>query len=494
VFSVLASLAVGAAAVFTTSFWGDSGVVSPVRAAEGTDSEIDGLVVLFEHELADRGYVSQPGTEFLADFEARYCEGDLFSALWANPQSPYIVFLMPEVPGQAPNTNLLGGSSASWRLREDEAIVVIGRTPPPEAYFSVDMTMMKGALRTGPLLWPAVGDPLDNMTVRTTGSTAYERPFAFVITGDRRTRAEVGEMLAAAGLGDATNDLTIPPAMFRLGLDEGSDEFFVALRTAVPDPGFEQALNDYRSAPPLRVLRVRPKGSAADETEPVYPADPLPVPPLRVPGTGTTELDLNPTLQLLRERIIETYPGFEAREVVLERGFEEPYPGLQTTAVTDPPAQGPAGGSYDARYLISPDIGLPDGSFLVVYGTNHVATGKAAYMSVTVYADAEAAVTLATKQHREVQGSARDFIPDDSNVDRFYAWAFSRAGDSGPTGEHVTALPPTNTDYCAPYGTDRPVDMGTAQVLTRAYMEPSTGTRPAISELLLDRVLVFTPQ
>lgn len=494
VLAMLVSLAVGAVVV-TTGFSAVAAAAEPAQAAESpAQADIDGLVALFQDELTRSGYVSQPGTVFLADFNRRYCEGDLFSAMWANPQSPYIVTAMPEVPGQAPNTNVLAGSSASWRLRQDEAIVIIGMTPPPEAFFSFDLTMLSGALRTGPLLWVAVGDPVDNRTVRTTGSTPYERPFALVLTGDRRTQAEVDQMLAAVGLDGATNDMTIPPAMFRLGLDEESDEFLFAMRTAVPDAGFEAALDDYRAAPPLRLLRVRPRGSSTDETKPVYPPDPLPVPPLRVSGTGTTELDLNPTLELLRQRIIERYPDYEAHDVVLERGFEESYPGLQENLVIDPPVQGVGNANNDARYLISTNFSLPDGSFLVVYGTDHVATGKAAYTSVSVYADAEAALTLASKQHDELRGSARDFIADDPNADLFYAWAFSRAGEGGPTGSHTTTLAPTDTDYCAQYGASRPVDMSTAQVAVRAYQEPATGSRPALSELLLDRLLLFTPK
>lgn len=100
---------------------------------------------------------------------------------------------------------------------------------------------------------------------------------------------------------------------------------------------------------------------------------------------------------------------------------------------------------------------------------------------------------LESKAHTELQGSARDFIGDQPNADEFYAWTFTRAA-SGPQGPHVTTLPPTSTVYCEQYGTTTPVDMGTVTVLTRIYMEPETKTHPALSELLLDRVLLFTPK
>ncbi|MEV0535973.1 hypothetical protein [Kitasatospora sp. NPDC050463] len=88
-------------------------------------------------------------------------------------------------------------------------------------------------------------------------------------------------------------------------------------------------------------------------------------------------------------------------------------------------------------------------------------------------------------------GSARDFVPDQPDADKLYAWAFSRAGSNGPSGPHVTALPSATTDFCARYGTDRPVDMSTIRVVARAYMQPETLSRPALSSLLLDRLLIF---
>lgn len=444
----------------------------------------------FQRELAHWGYVWQLGTERVTDLNQGYCKGEVYSAMWPNPQAPTIVTRMPEVQGQAPNTN----SEVTWRLRQDEAAVIIGVTPPPMAYFSFDLTMMKGSLATGPLLWVSVGDPVSNRTVRTTGSAPYDRLFALVITGNRRTQDEVNTMLAAAGLGGATNNVPIPPAMFRLGLDGASDEFFLGTRTAVPESGYEQARDEYLDAPPLTVFRVRPKSNSGDESQPVYTFDPLPVPRLRVAGTGTTELDLNPTLQLLRRRIVDSYPGYDAHDIVVERAFEESYPGLQENLLIDPPTLGVGAYSYDARYLMSPNFTLADGSFIVAYGTNHVATGKASYASIAVYADPEAALTLKTKHHLELQGSARDFIPDQQNADSFYAWSFSRAGSSGPTGLHVTPLAATSTIFCKPYGTERHVNMSTVRFVARAYVEPATKSRPALSELLLDRLLLFTPK
>ncbi|MFF9763475.1 MULTISPECIES: LysM peptidoglycan-binding domain-containing protein [Streptomyces] len=455
-----------------------------------TPATADPHLTRFERQLAQAGYTSQSGSEAVFDLDRRYCEGTLFSGMWPNPQSPYIVSNLPEVPGQTANTN----PPVTWRLREDEAVVLIGTTPPPEAYFSFDLTMVRGSLHTGPVLWPAVGDPVNRGTVKTAGPTPFGQPFALVMTGHERTRAEVHEMLAASGLGGAINDATVPPAMFRLGLGEDADQFLLGIRTAAPEPGFEKALDAYRDAPPLQILRVRPKGASADQTKPVYAPAPLPVPRLRTAGTGATELDLNPSLQELRQRIIDAHPGFEARDVVTERGFEQSYPGLQSNKVIDPPTPGIGALSNDADDPLSPSFSLPDGSFVVAYGTNHVATRQASYSSISLYADEEAAVSVTAKNHRDLRGTARDYLPGSPDADKLYAWTFSRAGDAGPTGPHVTELPSASTDFCAQYGAERPVDMSRMQAVARAYMQPETLTHPALSSLLLDRLLVFTPK
>ncbi|MFF4641105.1 hypothetical protein [Streptomyces sp. NPDC001389] len=182
------------------------------------------------------------------------------------------------------------------------------------------------------------------------------------------------------------------------------------------------------------------------------------------------------------------------RDEVVKRGFEESNPGLQDNLVIDPPVTGVGALSNDADDPITRNFKLPDGSFAVAYGTNHAATRQATYSSISMYADAKAAVALAAQDNRELQGSAKDFMADQRHADKLYAWTFSRAGDAGPTGPHGSELPPTGTDFCAQYGTDRPVDLSTLRFVARAYMQPATLTRPAFSALLLDRLLIFTPK
>ena len=476
----LASSVVLAAVLALVGAW-------PCSAQVPLAGSIDDEVARFRKEAERAGFVVQEGLPVMTDLNDLYCKGKMWAPLYPNPNSPYISAVLPRVPGQAKPV----ASDGSFRLREDEAVVVIGVTPPRMAYFNFNFHMLGGSLDPvigPPILWVPVADPVSSLTLRKTGASAFNQPFAVVATGHRRTRTLVHEMLRAAYLGPVTNDQVISPSLFRLGLDGASDEFIFAMRTAVPADRdeFESYLDALRRE--VRIFRVRPKSASEDDqVNPVLAADPLPVPRQRVSGTGTSELDLNPTLQLLRQRIIHAQRGYTATDLRVDHWFEEPYPGLQRDMVTAPPEDGVAGATTDATYLASASFTLPVGSFLVAYGTHHRATGKATYSSVAVYADAKLGVGLATVQSPDLQGSARDYIDDQPNADMFYAWMFTR---SSSRHDHVTQLP--IGDFCG--NAERPVDLSTLRVGYRAYAEPATKTHPAKSEILFDRLLLFTPK
>ena len=449
---------------------------------------IDDEVLRFRNEAAKAGFVVQAGLPVITNLNDLYCDYKMWAPLYPNPNAPYFSAVLPHVPGQADPV----ASKGSFRLREDEAIVVIGVTPPPMAYFSLNFHMLRGSLdsNTGPpILWIPVADPVSSLTLEKIGPTPFNQPFAVVATGHRKTQALVHQMLRAAGLGALTNDQIIAPSLFQLGLGAKSDEFIFAMRTAIPSNSDE--FNRYMSAlrEDVRIFRVRPKSdSEGNQVTPMFARDPLPVPRMRVSGTGTGELDLNPTLQQLRRRIIAKYPDFKATDIRVDHWFEEPYPGLQRDLYSFLPDQdGVDGATTDATYLATANFTLPDGSFLVAYGAHHRATGKATYSSVAVYADDNLGVGLVTVHSPELQGSAQDYINDLPNADMFYAWTFTRANSGFG---HITQLPAGT--FCKE--SSRPVDLSRLRVGYRAYAEPATQTHPAKSEILFDRLLLFAPK
>ncbi|MCE5307875.1 MAG: hypothetical protein LLG20_09530 [Acidobacteriales bacterium] len=93
------------------------------------------------------------------------------------------------------------------------------------------------------------------------------------------------------------------------------------------------------------------------------------MPPLRLRGTSLTELDLNPTLQTLRQQIIARYPGYKAEDLDIDVVWADNYPGLQRELVVIPGVtDGVMGGTSDAAYLGTKMTPLPQGSFMVGFG------------------------------------------------------------------------------------------------------------------------------
>lgn len=478
-------------------------IVNPARAAQGISITAPNRQIdRFLNEAAKSGYLIQEGAVSPLDLDYNYCLGATWTGNYPNLGPPYLGSSLPPSPVQTePNS-----TPNNFRLREDEAVVVIGTTPPPSAYFSLTTTMLNGSLRKDlgpPLLWVPVVDPINNRTIRTTGAAPFSQPFVVVSTGHQRTLDEVHAMLRSAGLEAVINDEPIAPALFRLGLGKDAEQFAFSVRVAIPNSKAD--IDAYIAAfdnpatfeRPVRIFRVRPAIAGNDQIQLVYDPDPVPVPRLRVAGTGKSELDMYPTMQLLRQRIIDSYSAsYNYADVEIDPAFQQPYSGVQRAkGYTNLPFQdGVDAGATDAIYLGSDNFSLPTGAFLVAYGAEHRATGKATYSGVAVYADPIAAVGLASVQSPELQGSARDYINDQPDADRFYVWTFTRGLSSG---SHVTQLMTAGDPdkYCQTnFDLDEPVDLNIVRILVRAYLEPTTNTRPAESELILDRLLMFTPK
>src|SRR5512145_3364605 len=94
--------------------------------------------------LTEAGFTVQEGKFEAADLSqcclpGRTCVGN-------NPPTPYLEYFLPPAPGQTAENPRRDGSPSgapsnmtpAWRMRADEALVYIGRTPPPSVYFSWD--------------------------------------------------------------------------------------------------------------------------------------------------------------------------------------------------------------------------------------------------------------------------------------------------------------------------------------------------------------------
>ncbi|MBF0550444.1 MAG: hypothetical protein HQK60_07905, partial [Deltaproteobacteria bacterium] len=145
------------------------------------------------------------------------------------------------------------------------------------------------------------------------------------------------------------------------------------------------------------------------------------------------------------------------------------------------------GESRDTVYLRNEgNFNLADDEFLIVYGVNHEATGKATYSNFSVY-DACKACGVAGENSRTLAGSAIDYFAGTSNiplhVDKLYAWKVAR---DCKDDVHCTTVP---TGPC-PSAIEK---NGQMFIGFRAYVEPATKIGPAYTEIIFDRVIRFSP-
>jgi hypothetical protein len=436
----------------------------------------------FTNALERDGFDVNTGATAAINVVAAWCAGTTIPgfpfdhALYSNNQ-PYLGLRVP-ISAQEP-----GKLTGPFKLGPEEAIVLIGLTPPPERYFGFYPFLKTKVNPDGVRqpLWATLGDAVNNATVKTTGPTPFNSPVALIFTPDQGTDARVRAALRHAGYPAAIiNTVVFPASMLNLGHDENADELFIVMRNAI---WLKEADGDsYIQNPPLHVFRVTPRTPAI--------AKPFPAPPLRVRGTGQTEMNLMNKLGQLRQGIIAANPGLHATDIQTRPNFYEGYDYIQR-------GLDPWGDSRDALFLTAgylPEFGstnevtLADDEFLVVYGVNHVATAKATYMSVNVYASETAKVPIGGLDDRDFPNTATPYLPSgDPAADVMYAYRISRNCAAGEANCKQLSAP----EGCTRLTIDSSTVLG---IIFRAYLEPATGVGPAMQEILYDRVIKFSPR
>jgi hypothetical protein len=99
---------------------------APCAFAQQTGHDAS-LVAKFQAALRQDGFSIQPGVVSDTDWAGLYCNGERANAGYVN-KAPYLLI---QVPKSADDPSPV----ENFKLRPDEAIVLIGPTPPPTKYF-----------------------------------------------------------------------------------------------------------------------------------------------------------------------------------------------------------------------------------------------------------------------------------------------------------------------------------------------------------------------
>ncbi len=489
-------------------------------AARGQGTPEKNRVQAFENQLAKKGFVWQEGEVWFPDILSMCCKCQLPSCYSNNASSRYGFFVLPPAPNQDPSVknpyaewftedgDLPPAWSFAWRLRPDEAVVFIGKTPPKVEYFGFtaylydryvsgmgpdpDCTYVDSAGATQHRAQPpsvesrfpvfaSLGDTINQQTILLAGGRQdpYQKNVVVVVAADRNVLRKVEKALEAAGYPQKSiNSLALAPALTRLGLDSQNDSVLATLRVA-PSPGTD--VTPYYSQP-MTLLRV-----TSSPPVPAPKLDPVPPATLRVRGTGKTEAYLEAQADALGQAIVAHYAGlgYKAAPVkmaILPDGFNC-IADMQNCLADnrDTIYVSPAYDIISGQLLPGqPSLTLGPNDFLVAYGVQHPLANKALYSNVSVMGwFKRAAPAVVTNQ--DMAGSAQEYLPGADPA--LYAYQIARTG--GCLTHHCIALG-------ADCGTGIPDDEPVAPVF-RAYLEPGTKIGPSRGEVIPDRVLKFTP-
>lgn len=446
--------------------------------------------------LEKDGFTVQQGKYYELDTLEMASQGKLLSCFGNNAGSGYMVLELPEAPGQTVPNPTFPPAGWQYKLRADEALVLITPLPPECTYYSFihyvmfteqkdgkDYSQQRGYFSAGNdevglyhPIFGSIGDPVNMQNIRHDGSGAFGTNAVIVLSANQAVTRRVVAQLTAAGYPESMiNILPIPENTYHMGLEKGADTFCLLGR--VSQPKDDQAYQDYIAALAEKstVYRVTP------ETE--LPSAPYENPTVTPRGTGVHEtalLDQAPEhLDQIRAALLEQYgKDYTYEELRTDIAVPE---GL-TAYYNDCNAQGD---NRDTTYLMTKDFTLDsDEDFIVVYGVNHQATGKAVYANAILYG--RPMLNGACSVYDSLfPGSAKDYLEANCDTqDKYYVYKIARTA----LDDHTAILPySTGNTQGKFYG----LDNGNPMLLAfRAYLDQN-GVGPSYYEIIYERAIVF---
>ena len=438
--------------------------------------------------LQEAGLITQQGEVVKANIFQNVNNSIFPNCFDNNADAQYVV---TNVPPPAGNTNLppieQPGPSALFRLRPDEAVILLGTTPPQceyysmtpyiyERYFEKDLRFHE--------VFNSLQDPINNMVIKTEGG---DNPFSaftvIVFTPDKGTWNRILPCLTVAGYEeDAVNQSIIPSQVLRMGLDFDNDVLMCLLRFY---GSVEQGdLEDYweNIGTHMNVLRVTPDPPVPDDK-----LQPLAMPELRTRGTGMTEIEWMPVMEKLKQSILEKYErqGWKSTVYTTDQWLEEGLQALQAD-------KNMFGENRDVAYMCTRSFKMYDNEFIVIFGVNHAVTGKAAYCSAAVYGKEyyNGVGGSNSMPYNNWIGTADEYLPGEADADKFFVLTACRGNPEESESSHPLAKPTINVPTAIDTsGIQRfkPMFVG-----FRNYLETETMSGPIPEEMISPVVIKFS--
>lgn len=406
-------------------------------------------------------------------FDVAACFASGAHCFASNPSGPY-GFLV------------LDGTS-KFNLDEGEAVVVFMRTPPELQYFGFTQYLnTRGAEKQ--TLIASLGDTLNQLKFSSLdsgepGTGVFDAYAVLVWTADLNAFAVVEDALIRQGIDPSRiNPVWIPVGLpLHMGYGPADDTFTLVMRVALPTS--QERLDAYLDERPLYVVKVTPNAAA--------PIAPAPMTGFAEEISGVWEdAALESALASLVGDIVKNYRGAFRLRASPVRSVSKDRTGWDCIALNifcsfD---------NHDATYWAdtpTPVVVKNVDDVVIVAGVNHRSTGKAIYTSHAVQSVPQNTGIVDIGGDRLSKESALYHAgvrsPRDPRV-RLYEqlYAYAIAFDCGSYSYCLQIPPPTP---------ENPVGLDPGEpfvVLGRYYVEPRTGVRPDLSEVIGHRVLIGT--
>jgi hypothetical protein len=398
-----------------------------------------------------------------------------------NPAAPYITFSIPPWPeefidpatDQAFGQNIEGYHN-TYRLDPREAIVILGKLPPPSAYFGLQTYLFtrQDTFHTDsptymfmadkpPLLnlffkkvlqnpdrvisFASLSDSINNVVIERMSGAAFRQQRYFIISPDEFMDNKVREALRMLSVKEEDIFTERIPSNTIVGLDESSDDFLTLLRYAMPDDGGDPGdpSDVWRNELPLVVLRIRDTHSDRP-TEP-YPA--FTEPEFR---QKQDEFYLKNDLASLVAAVSQRWgqPSAALNAVPLLRVQPSPINmvGPKCFAI----GMNCLGDTQDTSYQYSFPLPVGSDNIYALVGTLGTQTGNATYVGLGL-TSSKRMLGFDNRSDADLINSASMFAQEVNNTDKFFVYYFTRdcSDLSALTNDRCLEISETDLPLCA---------------------------------------------
>jgi hypothetical protein len=380
-----------------------------------------------------------------------------------------------------------GNPLLDFKLKPNDAIVLFFRLPPKMRYFGFTQYLFSRSGFEAPV-FASLSDTFNNTeerfetTIRSIdgsyGPQLFDKYAAIVWTADKNTFNQVAKQLKLQGIEQENiNFIKMPYQLpVYLGENESADTFAMLMRTALPE--VQLNFEAYKEEKPFYVVKVGPT-----ELQTVAPTEII---GYRDEASGNIE---DPTYKVNLDKLVQDI----ARNYSDRFNFKEQRvayrENLGWDCITGESVCN--GDNHDARY--STDLTIPFkpknlSDAILIVGVNHQLTGKAVYQNHSVYELEKFAGIVSVDDRSMTLSSAlyhAGFFREAKRLEYKNLYAYLISYDCNGIKFCVTIPAPTD---------DNPVGLepGTPfYLIGRSYVEPSTGVRPAIDELIKHRTFIL---